>query len=152
MIYDSLDNHLPSAGSIDRAAVPLGMYVAWCANLGLMSSEFDAAHHGLVVRVRYREVKGSELLVAGCGGDLRSEHLSADGQAFTERYYGRDLDDYRATFAGKVYEVDDSWDNYEQIAAVLTHAYMAPKPSRLSRGSSGSIGEDGAKRWWQVWR
>jgi len=152
LIYDSLDNHLASAGSIDRAAVPLGMYVGWCANLGLMSPEFDAAHHELVVRLRYREVKGSELLVAGCGGVLQSECLSPAGQAFTERYYDQYLDDFRATFAGDVYDIEDSWASYEQIAAVLTRAYMAPKRSRFSRRSSDPTVEGSTKRWWQVWR
>lgn len=147
MSYDSLDNHLPQAGSIERASVPTGMYVAWCANLGLLGAAFEEAHHSLVMRLRYREIKGSELLVAGCGGDLKPEHLSDTGRAFTESYFGRYLDDFARTFAGEVYEVEDSWQNYDEIARLLTREYMGPVSVR-----GGSAAEDSEKRWWQVWR
>jgi len=146
--YDSIDNHLADAGSIDRAALPLGMYVAWCANLGLLSQTFADQHHALVMRVRYREVKGSELLVAGCGGELGPEHLNPAGRAFTEDYYPRYLQDFRSTFSGDIYQLEDNWHHYDEIAAVITRAYMGPASGR--EGSAHT--ERGEKRWWQVWR
>lgn len=149
MSYDSLDNHLPEAGSIERAAVPAGMYVAWCANLGLLSQAFEEAHHALVMRVRYREIKGSELLVAGCGGDLREEHLSNAGREFTDRYYSRYLEDFAGLFAGEIYGVEDSWPNYDEVARLLTREYMGPVVAKGQAGN-GAHGEE--KRWWQVWR
>jgi hypothetical protein len=100
------------------------------------------------MRLRYREIRGSELLVAGCGGDLLPEHLSSAGQAFTDSYYSRYLDDFARTFAGEVYGVEDSWPNYDEIARVLTREYMGP--AATARGGSQARGED--KRWWQVWR
>ena len=39
MLIDSIDNHLAEAKEFDRAAVPMGMYLAWCVNLGLVSEE-----------------------------------------------------------------------------------------------------------------
>jgi hypothetical protein len=146
--YDTIDNHLAAAGSIERAAMPLGLYVAWCANLGLLSQTFADQHHALVMRVRYREVKGSELLVAVCGGELSPEHLNPAGRAFTESYYPRYLQDFRATFSGDIYQLEDNWHNYDEIAAVITRAYMGPASGRRSGASAGSE----EKRWWQVWR
>lgn len=149
MSYDSLDHHLTEAGSIERAAVPTGMYLAWCANLGLLSQAFEEAHHALVMRVRYREIKGSELLVAGCGGDLKPEHLSNAGREFTERYFSRYLEDFAQVFADDIYGVEDSWPNYDEIARLLTREYMGPAAATSPAGRAGHS-ED--KRWWQVWR
>ena len=35
--YDSLDAHLAEAGDIARASVPMGMLLAWCVNMHLVS-------------------------------------------------------------------------------------------------------------------
>jgi hypothetical protein len=145
--YDSLDNHMSQAGSIERASIPSGMYLAWCANLGLLSQAFEEAHHALVMRVRYREIKGSELLVAGCGGDLKPEHLSDAGRSFTERYFNNYLDDFARTFGDDIYAVEDSWHNYDEIARVLTREYMGPAAVRSADALPAT-----EKRWWQVWR
>ena len=67
--YDSIDNHLKLAGEFDRAAVPMGMYIAWALNLGLIKSEVVAQHEQLVMRVRMQDAKGSELLMS-VGGAL----------------------------------------------------------------------------------
>ena len=142
MTYDDLDNHLPAAGSIDRAAVPLGMYLAWCANLGLLSTAFQQAHERLVLRLRYREITGSELLVAGCGGSLTSDVLSEAGCAFTRTYLSGFLADCRAVFGEDVYGVQDDWSQYDRIAPVLTKKYMTGRADPVDSG----------KRWWQIWR
>lgn len=148
MIYDSLDNHLAPAGSIDTAAVPLGFYVTWCANLGLLAADFAAQHEQLVLRARYREIKCAELLIAGCAGELSSDMLNPAGQKFTSRYYPQYLADFRSVFGDDVYAVEDSWENYDLIAAVLTRHYMGKRRHAESAGRS----EAAEKRWWQVWR
>jgi hypothetical protein len=149
MIYDDLDRHLPEAGSIDRAAVPMGMYIAWCANLQLVSKRLvDEAEH-LLLRVRYREVTGSELLVAGCAGELHSRWLSDAGQQFTEAYYPQYLSDFASVFGEAVYDVKDDWAHYDEIAAVLTRHYMSgPDMSHQGKGHRKG-GQDG--KWWKFW-
>lgn len=140
MIHDEVDRHMPRAGSFDRAAVPLGIYLAWCANHALLSDELREREGDRLLRVAYRDVAGSELAVAGCGGVLDDEHLNAEGRAFTARYYDR----YLAAFLAvdDPYEVDAEWSRYDALAPALTRWLMA------SRGHRGS----GRKRWWQVWR
>ena len=53
-----------------------------------------------MLRVRYREVTGSELLIAGGAGRLDDTHLNEEGQRFTAAFYPAYLDDFRATFGG----------------------------------------------------
>jgi hypothetical protein len=140
MVYDDLDRHLPEAGSIERAAVPIGMYLAWCANLQLVSRRLVEEAEQLLLRVRYREVTGSELLVAGCAGELHSRWLSEDGQRFTDEYYPQYLADFASVFGGDVYDVKDDWAHYDKIAAVLTKAYMH------------GVGRHGqGRKWWKFW-
>lgn len=147
MIYDDLDRHLELAGSIERAAVPMGMYLAWCANLQLVSPQLAADAGQLLLRVRYREVTGSQLLVAGCAGELHSRWLSEDGRRFTDGYYPQYLADFAGVFGEDVYSVQDDWDHYDRIAAVLTKHYMGS--DRTDRG--GRRGGSRGGKWWKFW-
>jgi len=140
MIYDALDKHLAAAGSIERAAVPMGMYLAWCANLQLVSSRLAQDAEQLLLRVRFREVTGSELLVAGCAGELHSRWLSEAGRRFTDQYYPNYLADFAVVFGADIYAVQDDWDHYDRIAAVLTKRYMH------GVDESGRSG-----KWWKFW-
>jgi hypothetical protein len=119
----------------------MGMYIAWCANLQLVSRRLVEEAEQLLLRVRYREVTGSELLVAGCAGELHSRWLSEDGRRFTDAYYSRYLADFAAVFGGDVYGVKDDWDHYDEIAAVLTRAYM-----------HGAGKQGRARNWWKFWK
>jgi hypothetical protein len=139
--YDDLGRHLDAAGSIDRAAVPMGMYLAWCTNLQLVSRRLHEESEQLLLRVRYREVTGSELLVAACAGELHSRWLSEAGRRFTDGYYPRYLTDFASVFGGDVYDVKDDWAHYDQIAAVLTRHYM--------HGATHEHGRGG--KWWKFW-
>ena len=138
MIYDNLDNHLTEAGSIEKAAVPMGMYLAWCVNLQLVGGQLHIEHERALLRVRYREMRGSELLVSACGGTLRSEYLNDGGRAFADRYYAKYLDDFRDLFEVSPYEVEDDWPHYDKIATVLTERYM-------NQGADKGT-------WWKFWQ
>lgn len=122
----------------------MGMYIAWCANLQLVSQRLVEESGQLLLRVRYREVTGSELLVAGCAGELHSRWLSEAGRRFTDAYYPQYLADFAAVFGGDAYDVKDDWAHYDQIAAVLTRAYMR------GAGRHGLGGARGRK-WWKFW-
>lgn len=142
MVHDDVGRHLAAAGSFERAAVPLGMYVAWLANHHLLSTSFAEQSAALVTRVRMRDVTGSELAVAGCGGVLESAHLNPEGEAFTARYYPGYLDDFRAEFGDDPYAVKDDWTHYDRIAPRLTRALMRFR---------GQAPAGGRKPWWRFW-
>ena len=139
MIYDDLDRHIAEAGSIEKAAVPLGMYLAWCVNLQLVGERLHVESERALLQVRYREMRGSDLLVSACGGTFRSEDLNEAGRTFTDRYYASYLDDFRAVFGDAPYEVKDDWPHYDKIAPVLTERYMNRR-----QGGGGS--------WWKFWK
>jgi hypothetical protein len=151
-VIDSLDHHLDEAGSIERAAVPLGMYLAWCANLHLLSRAFQEQHQGALTRLRYRDLSPAEFLTATGDGSLVGADLSEEGLDFTRTYYEHYLDDFRGTFDGAAYTVKDDWAHYDKIAAVLTRRFMRTKGHPDDRGEGAGERNRGRKRWWQVWR
>lgn len=134
--YDDLDNHLPHASDLAQASVPMGMLLAWCARMQLLSPAFLQAHAQLVLRIQVEEALGSELLVAA-GGRLDKTCFSEQGQSFLDRFYPGYFDLFCAEFGDQPYSVKDTWDNYRRIAPALTQALMGkavePKSGILSR-------------------
>ena len=128
--YDSIDEHLAVAREFDRAAIPMGMYLAWALNLGLVNSQVLADHEQLVMRVRIQDAKGSEFLMA-FGGVLNEALFNDRGRRFTQNYYSRYLEDYSSIFEQDPYLVEDTWTNYDRVARFLTKELM---------GGPGSIG------------
>jgi len=142
-VHDDVGWHLAAAGSYERAAVPLGMYVAWLANHHLLSETVVERCATLVTRLRFREITGSELVISGCAGLLDGSHLNAEGQAFTVQYYPGYLDDFRDVFGSDPYAVRDDWEHYDRLAPRLTRALMR------FRGQ----GERRSRRpWWRLWK
>ncbi len=145
MTIDDLSQHMAEAGSLDRAAVPLGLFLAWCGNLHLVSQSFQEAHEGPLLRLRYRELAPTEFLTTTTGGVLEAEHLSEEGRRFVASYYDRYLDDLRTVFGGDPYGVKGDWSAYERMAGVVTRRYMEWKNGRdVASSGSGSL-----KRWWR---
>lgn len=143
MRIDDLDAHLTAAGSIERAAVPLGMYLAWCGNLHLLSAGFQQSHELALTRLRYRDLSPAEFLTTCTGGHLDAADLNDEGRAFTETYYAGYLDDFREAFGEDPYSVRDDWAHYDRIAAVLTRRFMSWKQGGRRRTDRPR------RRWWQ---
>lgn len=146
MIVDDIDRHLPAAGSLEKASVPLGMFLAWCVNLGLTRDSLGHDALGkqaqdLIVRLKYREITGSELLVAGCAGQLHSRDLTSEGQQFVEGFYNEYMPLFTKVFGADVYAVKDDWTHYDKIAKPLTQRLLG----------SAAAGKQG-KSWWKFWK
>lgn len=150
MLIDDLDRHLGAAGSIERAAVPLGMYLAWCGNLHLLAAGFLERHEQAVTRLRFRDLSPAEFLTTCTSGCIDAAFLNEEGRSFSEAYYPHYLEDFASVFGGDPYAVRDDWAHYDQIAAVLTRHFMAWKQGGR-RGRSARQGS-GRRKWWQVWR
>ncbi len=145
---------MAEAGSLAKAAVPPGMYLAWCANLQLISGHFQQAHEDALLRLRYRELSPAEFFTATTTGTLELSQLSPSGGDFSRAYYHRYMADFRSTFSDDPYAVRDDWAHYDQIAAVLTRHFMAWKDGgRAKRLYPPSNGERLGKRskWWRRW-
>ena len=137
-IIDELSAHLEVAGAPDRAAMHIGVFLAWCVNHDLVSETLKRQHADLLLKVRVRELDGSELLVRIAAGQLLRELLSETGQRFTDKYYGNYLADYAEALGldpDCPYGVEDSWSAYDLVAPVLTKrwrdAYSSPVKSSV---------------------
>ena len=131
VIYDSIDEHLKLAGEFDKAAIPMGMYLAWALNLGLLRQELVREHQQLMTRVRMQDAKGSELLMA-LGGNLDETLFSERGNLFAGNYYPRYMIDYALVFGREPYLVEDTWSNYDKIAKLLTKELLGDIPLSTS--------------------
>ena len=131
VIYDSIDEHLKLAGEFDKAAIPMGMYLAWALNLGLLRQELVREHQQLITRVRMQDAKGSELLMA-LGGNLDEKLFSERGNRFAGNYYPRYMIDYASVFGRDPYLVEDTWSNYDKIAKLLTKELLGDIPLSTS--------------------
>jgi hypothetical protein len=151
-VFDDVGRHLGEGRSFDRAALPLGHYLAWCAGLGLLSDALSEGAAGLVLRVRFREIGGSELAVAGCGGVLAAGHLNDEGRAFTARYYGDYLEAFRDLLGPDPYSARDEWEQYDRIAPWLTRHLMAFRGHDVP-GKAGQPANRGVSlSRWKFWR
>lgn len=131
--YDELDAHIAAAGDIARASVPMGMLLAWCTNMQLLAQSVVAEHEQLILRLRFHEVLGSELLIA-CGGDLRRDLFNANGQRFLDGFYARYPSVFRSVFGDDLYSVTDDLDNYQILAKALAAEFFAKPDSEAGSG------------------
>ena len=134
-VIDDINRHLGVAGDFDRAALIPGMYLAWCARLNLLDRDFAEQQAQAILRLHYNDGSCIEMLVTGCAGTLKYSHLSKQGAAFTRHYYANYLADWQTLFGEEIYAVEDNWENYSKIAAVLTKALRGtaePARSKLA--------------------
>ena len=131
--YDNLDEHLAAAGDLAHACVPMGMLLAWCVNMQLISPALQQEHEHTILRLRFQEALGSELLVA-CGGNLQRTMFNAEGQRFLDDFYPRYMALFRQLFGDKPYAVAENWSNYQTLAAQLTRLYLG-QPSQQKRSA-----------------
>lgn len=118
---------LPTAA----AATHIGMFLAWCADAGLLRETDDLAEH--LVRLRSRATTPGVFALEGFGGAFAAEALTDEGVEFATVYYGYpdEADDRELAFdldyveefiddGATIYHVPDSWSSYDRISAVLT--------------------------------
>ena len=127
---------MPSAGALQRAALPIALYVAWCARHDLLSDAVGAEAPERLLRLKYQDLSPCEFFVPVLHGELRTEHLSAAGRAFTERSYEAYLAHFHA-LADEPYALPDDWDTYAKVAPWLSERLVA-RPLK--------------EAWWKFWR
>ncbi len=125
--YDKLDWHYDAAvragQPAENAFTHIGLYLAWIIRHDLHDPDAFPADH--VLAVKSGGMSGSDL-ADDIDGKLVADVLSAEGNAFTDAYYDRYLEDYAATFAHLPdYGVVDEPDNYGRIEEVIDRRYQA---------------------------
>ena len=137
MILDDVGQHLPEAGSFERAAAAPGMFLASCANMGLVSEALHERAETAIVRLKYRGITGGGFLVASCGGNLDTAYLSETGRTLAARCYPEFLVKAAELVGG---DVEDKWPHYDCVAPWLTGRYL------------GAISSAKGRRWWKFWK
>jgi hypothetical protein len=128
------DGDFPDDISNDGAYVIGGMFLAWCAQHGLLSSEAVRDHARALEALAARSGRPGDLYRA-MDGVLSTEELSPRGQAFAEAYFNLDsgayLDDYLDLLADpypSAYHVPDTWENYDTLAPRMGERFSSLFP------------------------
>jgi hypothetical protein len=133
MKYDDASWHYegdyPEGLPPENGATHIGMFLAWLIERDLLSAELrrDAARD--IAKVKKRTMTGARFLIDVCDEKLVDEDLSAEGNRFTKAYFMKKyLDDYSDLFDEEVeslYELEDTWDNYDRLKPVIDRRYDA---------------------------
>lgn len=133
--YDSVarrgrDPAFPAGLDRARGYYPIALYLAWIAERDLASEDFAETYSALAAELQNVRAgdQGFAQFAAAlrevAGDELTSEHLNADGEAFTSRYYEIGFDeDWRAAIVyeskGSPFEVEPTAEHlddlYEQL-------------------------------------
>lgn len=131
----------------ENAAVHIGMYLGW-----IISNRLEGATHKEdsptdLHAVRKRQMTGRDFLSEKCDDFFMMEDLGPEAQSFTEFYYKesyfKDLTSAWAEEGKSPYEIEDTWENYERVADILSKAYKEWKAPSIIKAY---------KHWWQFWK
>lgn len=139
VMYDSIDEHLPMAGAVHRAVMPMAWYLAWCAQHDLLSQSAIETAGDSLMRLRYREITPGEFFVPLAAGELEAHLLNAQGCEFTELHYAEFIAGLRAEFGDRLYRMADNWDTYSLVAPYLSQRLFEPQVQA-------------GRRWWKFWK
>ena len=132
LLYDRAKNHFlgqfPEFLPIEYAYIHIGMFLGWMLEHDLYSEMFEEEEFHQVIRFKARELSCA-LLSALWDGELGEDFFNEEGNAFAQHYYqtGTYHQDYKEVLAAKlpsIYEVKDSWENYEKIAERIEQRYQ----------------------------
>jgi hypothetical protein len=152
MPYDRADyDYSTETETLPRghAATHIGMFLAWAAFNGLVNDLHEQRSAELLAKLRRREITGRQFFEAACKEQFAEKDLNVEGNAFAEIYYrdqsgerGSYFTDYKRVLAARLpsfWHVADTWENYDQLAPVISRRFTEWKnPSK--------------KRWWQFWK
>lgn len=127
-------NDFPKGLAQENATTHIGMYMKWCIDNDLISSELKKESQAGIDSVKNNIITGAEFINSYSDGKFLSADLSDIGRKFTNDYYednsdfsknnGSYLDDYTKIFEKiidekSVYHVEDSEQNYLLIKAKI---------------------------------
>ena len=137
-VYDKAEYHSggnwPEGLPIEQSFVHTGLFLGWLIRHGMVSEEVDDA----AVRDFKKRRRTGPQIFRGLGGGLLSSMLTDDGNGFAKAYFdfghGAYVSEYGRLLAadlGSPYEVEDSWENFEKLCALLDRRFQAWREGRL---------------------
>jgi hypothetical protein len=138
--YDDASWHYggdyPKDLPLENGATHIGMFLAWCILHDLISDELAEISPDELSAVKERKMTGNAFLMQECDGKFWDIDLSDKVSQFADDYYGGEsdfakthgnyFDDYGKAFGDGVpslYHVEDTWENYDIIAARIDEQY-----------------------------
>lgn len=146
-VLASVDDYLQGAGSLDKALLPLGFLLVFCAQHQLLSSQFRQHREQQLSSVRFQQGPVTALL-ASHGGALYTTDFSPRGEAFMRQYLPQLPADFADTFGVDCYAIEDNWENYQLLANLLVRQLLGePQRHRSGRGMWSSIKSMVSRLW-----
>jgi len=143
----TVDDYLQEAGALDKAMLPLGFLLAFCAQHRLLSQEFTQQHAEQLSFVRLQEGQVTTLFAAH-GAALYTSDFTPRGLAFVRGYLPQLSADFVRTFGPDCFEIEDEWSNYQQLADVMIRSLLGqPGANGASQGLWSTIKSRVAMLW-----
>ncbi|MCJ8271049.1 MAG: hypothetical protein MJK04_16815 [Psychrosphaera sp.] len=132
MKYDDASWHFggdyPSDLTQDNAYTHIGVFLTWALMNDLAGELHNEECPEDVEALKQRKMTGVEFLQKNCDGKFTDEDLNEVGNEFTSLIY----DDYMEFYLDildpqdeceSVYHIANTWQNYDKVAAVITHLF-----------------------------
>jgi hypothetical protein len=105
------------------AGTPMGMFLAWAAEQGLLSDTHTEDNADALRDLLEREITGRDYVFDLCDGKLTDEDFNKLGNQFARAYYDKHfMDDFVDVLGDdeeSPYHVEDSWDNFDALKEML---------------------------------
>ncbi len=143
------EGDFPEELPFENAATHIGMYFSWLIENDLIGDAHREHCSEAIENVKERKITGREFFFDYCDGKFWEDDMNEEGAKFTKCYYqdasgsyGAYLDDYLALLGDdyeSLYEVPNTWENYDKIAPQITKEFDSwkSKPTKKS---------------WQFWK
>lgn len=146
-VVATVDDYLQEAGALDKAMLPLGFFLAFCAQHRLLSQEFVQQRAEQLSAVRLQEGQVTTLFAAH-GATLYETDFTPQGLIFVRGYLPRLYADFAQTFNPDCFQIEDAWSNYQQLADVMIrHMLGQPRSAQTSGGLWSTIKTRVAMLW-----
>lgn len=136
MAIDRMDWHygaenFPENLSEENGGTHIGLYLTWIIENDLYSDFLVDEAEKEIEMVKKREMTGRDFLSYICDEKFWEEDLNKQGLAFTLYYYDKEpyyyFQDLENIFPEQVlnslYELENSWENYDKIKTVITKRF-----------------------------
>ena len=136
--YDRIDWHsggdFPENLPAENGGTHIGMYLTWIIENDLYGDMHREDSKDAIQKVLKREWTGRDFLINECDEKFWDGDLNEEGNEFTKFYYDTQneigvsyfLEDYAVLFGDTVesiYEVENTWDNYDKLKALIDNRY-----------------------------
>lgn len=112
----------------ENGGTHIGMFLTWIIENDLIGELHREDSQEAILKVINHQMTGRDFLIEQCDEKLWEDDLNEQGLLFTKHYYESDIyiQDYSellATEVESIYEVENSWDNYQKLKPVIDKRY-----------------------------